>query len=100
MAFVNPHITKKRSSEIIEEGCLSIPGVTVKVKRPKKIFVSYFDEHNHKHGREFEGLLARVIQHETDHLNGTLIVDYAGWRQKLKLKKQLAEIRKETKNIS
>lgn len=97
MAFINPRVTKKKNPETTEEGCLSIPGVTVKVRRPNKIFVSYLDEHNKKIEREFDGLLARVIQHETDHLKGKLIVDYASWYQKLKLKKQLKEIRQQSK---
>ena len=93
MAIINPKISKLRGSEIMEEGCLSIPGVLVNMKRPAKIFVSYTDENNNKIEREFDGLLARVIQHETDHLRGKLIIDYASWAQKLKFKKLLKEMR-------
>ena len=93
MAIVNPRISKKRGSEVMEEGCLSIPGVVVNIRRPKKIFVTYLDEDNQKVERECDGLLARVIQHETDHLHGKLIVDYAGLRQKIKLRKPLKELR-------
>ena len=99
IAIINPRIIKKRGSEVMEEGCLSIPGVLIKVKRPKKIVVSCMDENNNKMQRECEGLLARVILHETDHLRGKLIVDNMGWRQKLRFKNQLAEIRKQSKNI-
>ena len=99
MAFVNPQIKKKRGSEVMEEGCLSIPGVLVDIKRPKNIVVHSLDENNKKVEREFDGLLARVIQHETDHLKGKLIIDYAGWYQKLKLKRQLKDIRKLSQEV-
>ena len=93
VAVINPRITKKRGSEVMEEGCLSIPGVLIKIKRPKKIFVSYLDENNNKIQRHCDGLLARVILHETDHLKGKLIIEYTSLRQKLKLRKQLKAIR-------
>ena len=92
MAFVNPQISKPRGSDIMEEGCLSIPGVLVNVKRPKTIVVKYLDEHNRKGKRECGELLARVVLHETDHLNGKLIIDHVPWGQKLKVRKQLKEI--------
>ena len=98
-AVINPHISKKRGSDVMEEGCLCMPGVVVKVRRPKKIFVSYIDENNEKIKQECDSLLARVFQHETDHLHGKLFIDYASWARKLKLKKQLAEIRKQSKDI-
>lgn len=98
-AVINPHISKKRGLDAMEEGCLCMPGVVVKVRRHKKIFVSYIDENNEKIERECDGLLARVFQHETDHLHGKLLIDYASWAKKLKLKKQLAEIRKQSKDI-
>ena len=98
IAIVNPHITKKKGAEVMEEGCLSIPGVAIKVKRPRKIFVSYLNEDNRRIERECDGLLARVIQHETDHLHGKLIIDYASLSQKIKLRKQLKEIRFQSRN--
>lgn len=100
MAVVNPKIVRKKGSAVMEEGCLSIPGVTVKVKRPERIFVSYTDEHNNKVEREMDELLARVFQHETDHLHGKLIVDYAGLTQKIKLKKQLSQFCKNNKEAA
>lgn len=97
IAVINPKIVKKKGLAVMEEGCLSIPGITVKVKRPEKIFVSYTDEQNNKVERELDELLARVFQHETDHLHGKLIVDYASLAQKIKLKRPLSEIRKKSK---
>ncbi len=74
--FINPEIIKKEGSDIVEEGCLSIPGASVKVKRAKKIKVRYMDENGKTLTIVAEGLLARAIQHEIDHLNGRLIIDY------------------------
>ena len=95
MVFINPQILKRRGSEVLEQGCLSIPGVLVNVKRPKTIVVQYRDENNRKVKRECTELLARVIQHETDHLHGKLIVDYVPWGQKLKVRRQLKKIERQ-----
>ena len=92
IVVVNPKILKKKGSVSHEEGCLSIPGVTVKVKRPEKIVVQYLDQNSQPVERELSDLLARVFQHESDHLNGKLIIDYANLSEKLKIKKQLKEL--------
>lgn len=94
VVMINPQIIKKEGSGILEEGCLSIPGITVKVKRAQKILVKFLDEANRSRESNFIELLARAILHEIDHLNGKLIVDYAGLVQKRRLKKQLDEIKK------
>ncbi len=96
-AFVNPKIIRCFGSGVLEEGCLSIPGVTVMVRRSEKIIVRYLDEHNQPVQKVCEALLARVIQHETDHLNGRLIVDYAGLKERVKLRKQLKAIQSSQK---
>jgi len=98
-AVINPRVIKKWGGIKMEEGCLSIPGVVVTVKRPEEILVQYMDENNKMVERECADLLARVILHETDHLNGKLIVDYAGLRQKLKLRAQLDELTRQSKGI-
>lgn len=77
MVFINPRIVKKAGKAVMEEGCLSIPDVHIQVKRADQIWVQFVDENNHRHERSLEGLMARVVQHETDHLNGKMIVDYA-----------------------
>jgi peptide deformylase len=59
----------------MEEGCLSIPGVREEVKRAERVTVEYMDREGKNVQRDAEGLLARVIQHETDHLNGKFYVD-------------------------
>lgn len=78
LVMINPKIIKKSLiKEWDEEGCLSVPGTFGDVKRHKKITVTYIDE-NGKDQKIFgEGLLARVVQHEIDHLNGVLFIDKA-----------------------
>jgi len=95
MVFVNPKITKKTGSTCLEEGCLSIPGINIDIKRPEKILVKYMDENNKIQERPFNELLARVIQHETDHLNGKLILDYASDEESEIFKDQLEELAKQ-----
>lgn len=92
VVVVNPRVMKKSGTESVEEGCLSLPGITVKVRRPRTIVVQYRDEDNHPVERTLSGLMARVFLHETDHLFGKLIIDYAHWRQRAKLRKHLEEV--------
>lgn len=76
--MINPVITKKSwAKEWGDEGCLSIPGVFGKVKRYKKINCEYTNKNGQKIKIKTENLLARVIQHETDHLDGVLFIDKA-----------------------
>ena len=90
VAIINPQILKKSvKTSVQEEGCLSIPGVTVKIKRPKRIFVKYLDENNQRVEKYFDDLMARVVLHETDHLNGKLIIDYVGLLKRKKVLEQL-----------
>jgi peptide deformylase len=74
-AFVNPVIVKKEGSTVAEEGCLSIPGIRHDVKRAERVIVEAMDETGAPFRMEAEGLVARAIQHETDHLDGVLFVD-------------------------
>jgi peptide deformylase len=96
-AVINPHIVKKMGSDVMEEGCLSIPEVLIKVKRADSIVVEYMDENNRKVERKCFGLLAKVVQHETDHLNGKLIIDYANQDEKAKYKKTIQQLEKSHK---
>ena len=91
--LVNPRIVKKEGAQILEEGCLSVPGVFVKVKRAKKVEVKALDESGNPVTIKAEGLMACCLQQEIDHLNGKLIVDYASLLQRLKIKKTLAKIK-------
>lgn len=96
--LINPRITKKEGSQITEEGCLSIPGICIKVKRARKITVSAQDEFAKPVTIEAQDLLACVLQHEIDHLRGRLIVDYASFWERIKIKNALEKIRKKSKN--
>lgn len=74
--LINPVINKaSRNVCVIQEGCLSIPKVFLDVTRPEVVEVAYKDEHGRPQKRLVKGMLARVIQHELDHLNGILFVD-------------------------
>lgn len=74
--MINPVIVKREAWETEEEGCLSVPDTIVKVKRAAKIVVSYMNEKGEVTQLKADGLLARAIQHEIDHLSGKLIIDY------------------------
>ncbi len=74
--MINPEIRTGFGEEQMEEGCLSLPDTTVNVNRNETLFVRYIDQNEKEKEREFKGLPARVIQHEVDHLNGVLIIDY------------------------
>ncbi len=93
--FINAKITE-RSGELIamEEGCLSIPGVREEVKRETKIRMEYYDENFEFHDEVFEGMAARVIQHEYDHLDGILFTDRVSPLTKRLLKGKLKDISK------
>jgi peptide deformylase len=76
--FINPVILKKEGRLSEEEGCLSVPGVVVRVKRARRVTVSFMDEKGAVCKICADGLLSRAIQHEMDHLSGKLIIDYLG----------------------
>lgn len=75
-----------------EEGCLSIPNILIEVPRHEKVFVSYFDVAWRFHEDEWAGLPARILQHEYDHLQGTLHIDYASPLKKRLIQRRLAKI--------
>ncbi len=75
--FVNPHIIETNDELVaMEEGCLSLPGIHESVKRSNKIHVKYMDENFKEYDEEVEGYLARVMQHEFDHLDGKMFIDH------------------------
>ena len=88
-AFANGTILDGSGKESMDEGCLSIPGIQVNVSRSETVIFSYQDTEGNSHEGEFSGLMARVIQHEMDHLNGRLIIDHATIVERNRLKKQL-----------
>lgn len=76
-AYINPHIVEydESNTETMEEGCLSLPAIHERVTRPTRIRVKYFDEQLVEHDEWVEGYLARVMQHEFDHLDGKVFID-------------------------
>jgi len=84
--LANPKILNSRGAEKMEEGCLSIPGVEVIVERADEIIISGLNEKDESIKLKAQGLLARVLQHEIDHLNGKLIIDYLNILEKFKLR--------------
>ncbi len=98
MMLANPKILKKEGSLIFEEGCLSLPEITLKIKRPKKILLECLDKDNSVIRFQADEILSRALQHEIDHLNGRLIIDYAGWHQKWLIRKKIRQLKKLLKN--
>ena len=74
--FVNPEILESWGENTLNEGCLSIPGVQEEITRPERILLKYNNLNGEQVTEKFEGWMARVIQHELDHLNGILFIDY------------------------
>lgn len=75
MVFINPVINKPKGSVEAEEGCLSLPGINAQVKRSKSLQVNAYDLSGNEIAGEVDGFLARIIQHEIDHLDGMLFID-------------------------
>ncbi len=85
LVLINPEITwKSREKDEMEEGCLSLPEVLLKIKRSSRIKVEALDLCGSVIDLELEGLPARIIQHEVDHLNGKLILDRVSFWEKIK----------------
>ncbi len=94
-AFINPVMLDEDGEPwSFEEGCLSIPGIREDVERKPMIRLKYFDEQWVEHEKEFDGLQARIIQHEYDHIEGILFTDYISSFKKRLLKGKLAKISK------
>ncbi len=92
ITFVNGKIVDKWEKSTMEEGCLSVPEVRVNVQRAEIVQLEYQDINGHKYNEKFEGLMARVIQHEMDHINGILIINKVTRLKLSKYKHQLEEI--------
>ncbi len=94
-AFINPEILGKTGDEwIMNEGCLSLPEIREDVLRPETVKIKYFDEDFNEHVEEYSGFTSRVIQHEYDHLDGIMFVDYLNPLKKRILKSKLTAISK------
>lgn len=97
LVFINPEILSATGDQVWPEGCLSFPGVNEDIKRAARVTVRALDRHGVPFELEAEGLLAVAIQHETDHLDGVLMIDRLGALKKRivqrKLQKRSAEAR-------
>ena len=95
LVLINPEILASEGETGIEEGCLSIPGVRALIPRKEKITVKALDRNGHEFTLEADGLLAICIQHEIDHLNGILFVDYLSPLKRQRIKEKLVKLKKQ-----
>ena len=100
MFFVNPEIIEKsKINSTYEEGCLSVPGQFAEIDRPDKCYIKYLDYHGQPQEIRAEGMLATCIQHEMDHLEGILFIDYLSKLKKSMIVKKLSKHKKELERI-
>ena len=98
--FVNPKITfRSKKTSVYEEGCLSLPGHFAEIERPAECHVSYVDYSGKNQELKASGLLATCVQHEIDHLNGVLFIDYLSKLKKDMIIKKLTKQKKEINKI-
>mgnify|MGYP001266887502 CR=1 FL=1 len=98
--FVNPEIIlKSENNSAYEEGCLSVPGQFAEINRPEKCHVKYLDYNGEPKELKAEGLLATCIQHEVDHLEGILFIDYLSKLKKSMIIKKLSKEKKSLERI-
>ena len=94
LAIINPEIISKEGENIGEEGCLSIPGIIVEVRRAQRILVSGLNTYGEAIKIKAANLMARALQHEVDHLNGTLIIDYADIQRRQMINGKLKKLKR------
>ena len=98
--LVNPEITfKSKKTSTFEEGCLSLPGQYAEIESPAECHLQYLDFHGKKKEIKADGLLSTCIQHEVDHLNGVLFIDYLSKLKKDMIVKKLKKHKKEVKRV-
>lgn len=100
LCLINPEIIAKEGNEESEEGCLSVPGFFEKVKRAEHVKVKAFNQTGEAFELEADELLAVCIQHEMDHLDGKLFVDYLSPLKRQRIKKKLEKLHKQERNNS
>jgi len=94
LVFINPEILSREGEEEMEEGCLSVPGIYDKVRRAERVRVRALDREGKPFEIEADGLLAVCIQHEIDHLDGKLFVDYLSNLKRQRIRKKLEKARR------
>jgi peptide deformylase len=95
LALVNPTIVRRDDVEVSEEGCLSVPGIYEEVSRAKRVAVRALDRDGNRVELELDGLLAVCVQHELDHLEGKLFVDYLSELKRTRIRKKLEKEQRE-----
>lgn len=100
LVAINPKVEELGDYvEIAEEGCLSFPGIFAEVERSEIVKMEYFDQYGIGHELVCEGLFARCVQHENDHLDGVCFVDRLKPRQLFKIESKLKKLRRETRDF-
>ena len=100
MTIINPKIIERSEEKnVMEEGCLSVPEIKIEIERPAEIIITYQDVNLKEHTIKVGDILARVLQHEYDHLQGILFTDYLSGEEKKKLKKELENIKNRKKEV-
>jgi peptide deformylase len=93
--FINPEILEKSGEpHVFEEGCLSLPEIRENITRPETVRIKYMDENFLEHDETYSGFVARIIQHEYDHLEGKMFVDYLSPLKRKLMKNRLLNITK------
>jgi peptide deformylase len=95
LAMVNPAIVEREGTTVYTEGCLSIPGEAEDVERAAVVTVSYLDPEGQPHTLRCEGLLAIAVQHEVDHLDGTVFVDHVSTLKRTLIRKRMKRLQAE-----
>jgi peptide deformylase len=94
--YINPVIVQTMGESVYDEGCLSVPGINAEITRPEEIVVRFTDGKGRDRDERIDGLLARVLQHEVDHLDGKLFVDYLSPVRRALIMRKLKEIQKQS----
>jgi peptide deformylase len=96
LVLINPEIIDHNGKEEMEEGCLSVPGIYEKVQRADKVRIRALNEQGETYEMDADGLLAVCIQHEMDHLEGKLFVDYLSEMKRQRIKKKIEKHQRQT----
>jgi len=94
IVLINPRIITKKGAVTEEEGCLSLPGIVARVRRPGEVTVEGVNDKGFPVSVSGQGILSRVLQHELDHLDGKVFIDYLNWWDKQKLMREIRKKRK------
>ncbi len=98
--LINPKIVKRQGISFMDEGCLSVPGICLNIKRAGTVTVKAQDENGKPITIEAQGLLSHILQHEIDHLRGKLIIDYASFLERMRIKRSLKKLGRENEGMS